>query len=146
MRPLHSAAAGSSVASSAVARSTTSLGVGDRYEFARYFQTDGNPIVIRVLRRERVSVPTGTFDPFVVQPQLATRGIFSQHGHADVWLRADGGHEVLQMKSHLAFGSISLYLTHIVSGASTPTYDGANSLDVGRRSHEDRLWPRDDHP
>jgi hypothetical protein len=108
---------------------TISLGVGDRYEFARYFQPDGNPIVLRVLRRERVFVPAGTFDAFVVQPQIATRGIFSERGHAEVWLRADGAHEVLQMKSHLAFGSINLYLTHIVSGVPTPPNDSDRALD-----------------
>jgi len=81
-----------------------------------------------------ISKPTAirSSSAFVVQPQIATRGIFSQRGHAEVWLRADGGHEVLQMKSHLAFGSISLYLTHIVSGVATPMYDADNVLDVRR--------------
>lgn len=90
---------------------TLSLSVGAEYRFDRYFQLDGNPIVLRVLRMERITVPAGEFDAIVVQPLIRTRGIFSQKGHAEVWLRADGGHEVLQMKSHLAFGSISLVLT-----------------------------------
>jgi hypothetical protein len=95
---------------------TLTLDVGAQYEFHRYFQLQGNPIVLRVLRREQVSVPAGRFNAIVVQPLITTGGIFSQRGHAQVWLRADGGHEVLQMKSHLAFGSINLYLTTIRPG------------------------------
>jgi hypothetical protein len=90
---------------------TLPLVLGATYRFDRYFQLEGNPVVIRVLRHEQVTVPAGTFDAIVVQPQITTGGIFSKSGRAEVWLRADGGHEVLQMKSHLAFGSINLYLT-----------------------------------
>jgi Protein of unknown function (DUF3108) len=92
---------------------TLSLDVGTRYEFHRYFRPEGNPIVLTVLRRERVTVPAGTFDAVVVQPIIKTKGIFSQRGRAEVWLRTDGGHEVVQMKSRLAFGSINLYLARI---------------------------------
>lgn len=96
---------------------TLSLTVGAQYTFDRYFQLEGNPFVLKVLRAERVTVPAGTFDAIVVQPIIATRGIFSQRGRAEVWLRADGGHEVLQMKSHLAFGSINLHLTRVTRAA-----------------------------
>ena len=95
---------------------TLSLAVGAEYRFNRYFELDGNPVVLRVLRTERVTVPAGTFDAVVIQPVIATRGIFSKRGHAEVWLRVDGGHEVLQMKSGLTFGSINLYLTRATPG------------------------------
>jgi hypothetical protein len=98
---------------------TLVLQVGAQYTFDRYFQLAGNPIILRVLRAERITVPAGSFDAIVVQPIIATRGIFSEHGHAEVWLRADGGHEVLQMKSHVAFGSLSLYLTR--ADSTTPS-------------------------
>jgi hypothetical protein len=90
---------------------TLALSVGAEYRFDRYFQVAGNPITLRVLRTDHVKVPAGEFDAIVVQPIIATRGIFSRGGHAEVWLRADGAHEVLQMKSGLSFGSINLYLT-----------------------------------
>lgn len=90
---------------------TLALKVGAEYRFDRYFQLAGNPIILHVLRTDRVKVPAGEFNAIVVQPVIATRGIFSRGGHAEVWLRADGAHEVLQMKSGLSFGSINLYLT-----------------------------------
>jgi hypothetical protein len=99
---------------------TLTLDLGASYEFNRYFQREGNPVTLRVLRRERIKVPAGTFDAIVVQPEITTAGIFSKNGHAELWLRADGGHEVLQMKSHLAFGSINLYLTRELAGTVQP--------------------------
>jgi hypothetical protein len=90
---------------------TIPLIVGETYSFERYFRPDRNPVTIRVLRRERVSVPAGDFDAIVVQPIIKTRGIFSEDGHAEVWLSDDPSRIMLQMKSGLSFGSINLYLT-----------------------------------
>lgn len=95
---------------------TVPLEVGRVYEFNRYFQPEGNPIVIHVLRRERVTVPAGTFNAIVVQPQITTGGIFSRKGHAEVWLADDSTHMMLQLKSHVAFGSLNLYLTSYSPG------------------------------
>jgi hypothetical protein len=90
---------------------TLPLRPGDVYEVPRYFKPDRNPVRIRVLRRERVRVPAGTFDAIVVQPIIQTKGIFSENGRAEVWLADDSTRVMLQMKSHLSFGSLNLYLT-----------------------------------
>jgi hypothetical protein len=92
------------------------LEVGHTYQFDRYFQPEGNPIIIQVLRRERVRVPAGTFNAIVVQPQITTPGIFSKNGHAEVWLADDSTHMMLQLKSRLSFGSLNLYLTSYSPG------------------------------
>lgn len=95
------------------------LEVGHTYTFNRYFQPEGNPIIIRVLRRERVTVPAGRFDAIVVQPQITTPGIFSQKGHAEVWLADDSTHMMLMLKSSLSFGSLNLYLTSYSRGVGS---------------------------
>lgn len=100
---------------------TLPLDVGRRYELRRYFQPEGNPVVIRVLRRERITVPAGTFNAVVIQPQITTQGIFSENGHAEVWIADDASHVILQMKSQLNFGSINLYLSRYTRGAATGT-------------------------
>lgn len=92
---------------------TLPLEVGKTYEFQRYFKPDRNPVTIRVLRRERVTVPAGTFDAIVIQPVIKTKGIFSENGQAELWLSDDDRRLVLQMKSRLSFGSIDLYLTRV---------------------------------
>jgi hypothetical protein len=89
---------------------TIPLVVGQTYDFNRYFRPDRNPVRIRVLRKERINVPAGTFDAIVVQPVIKTKGIFSENGHAEIWLSDDDRHIMLQLKSKLSFGSLNLYL------------------------------------
>lgn len=89
---------------------TIPLAVGETYTFNRYFRPDRNPVTIKVLRRERIQVPAGEFDAIVVQPIIKTKGIFSENGHAEVWLSDDDSRIMLQMKSALSFGSLNLYL------------------------------------
>lgn len=90
---------------------TVPLEVGKTYEFQRYFKPDRNPVTIRVLRRERVKVPAGTFDAVVIQPVIKTKGVFSEDGHAELWISDDERRMILQMESRLSFGSLDLYLT-----------------------------------
>jgi hypothetical protein len=90
---------------------TMGLETGMTYRMHSYFKPDRNPVTIRTLRRERVTVPAGTFDAVVVQPVIKTRGIFSEGGEAEVWFSDDSRRLMLQMKSKLPFGSLNLYLT-----------------------------------
>jgi hypothetical protein len=89
---------------------TIPLEVGKTYDFDRYIRPDRNPVRIRVVRKERIKVPAGTFNAIVVQPVIKTKGIFSENGHAEVWLSDDDRHIMLQLKSQLKFGSLNLYL------------------------------------
>lgn len=89
---------------------TIPLEVGQTYSFDRYFRPDRNPVRIRVLRKESVKVPAGTFDAIVIQPMIKTKGIFSENGHAEIWLSDDDRRIMLQLKSKLSFGSLNLYL------------------------------------
>lgn len=89
---------------------TVPLEVGKTYEFNRYFKPDRNPVVIRVLRKERVRVPAGAFNTIVLQPIIKTSGIFSEGGQAEIWLTDDSKRMMVQMRSRLSFGSLNLYL------------------------------------
>jgi hypothetical protein len=97
---------------------TLPLRDGDAYEFHRYFRPDRNPVRIRVLRRETITVPAGTFRAVVVQPSIKTKGIFSEGGHAEVWLSDDADRVILQMKSSLKVGSLNMYLKSRTPGGS----------------------------
>jgi hypothetical protein len=89
------------------------LEVGKEYEFNRYFDPRSNPVIVRVLRRERIAVPAGEFEAVVLQPLIKTSGIFSEGGRAEIWLSDDKQRILLQMKSKLPFGSLNLYLRKI---------------------------------
>jgi hypothetical protein len=95
---------------------TLDLEPGQCYELHRYFKPEGNPIAVHVVRRERITVPAGTFNAIVLRPEITTSGIFSQNGHAELWLSDDSTRSVLQLKSQLPFGSINLYLKRVVRG------------------------------
>jgi hypothetical protein len=89
---------------------TIPLVVGQTYDFNRYFRPDRNPVRIKVLRKERIRVPAGSFDAIVLQPVIKTKGIFSENGHAEIWLSDDDRRIMLQLKSRLSFGSLNLFL------------------------------------
>jgi hypothetical protein len=95
---------------------TIPLEVGKTYEFNRYFRPDRNPVQIRVVRKESVKVPAGTFKTVVIQPIIKSKGIFSEKGHAEMWLTDDPRRLLVQMKSNLSIGSLSLYLRGYVPG------------------------------
>ena len=96
---------------------TLPLQPGQCYEFRRYFERSGNPVVVHVLRRDTVTVPAGTFRAIVIRPEVTTSGIFAK-GRAELWLSDDSQRLLLQLKSSLPFGSINLYLKSI--GVSAP--------------------------
>ncbi len=89
---------------------TIPLEVGKEYAFSRYFNPASNPVTIKVLRRETIKVPAGTFNTVVLQPTFKTKGIFSENGKAEVWITDDDRRMMVQMKSKLSIGSLNLYL------------------------------------
>ena len=95
---------------------TQPLVVGESYTYNRYFDPDANPVVVKVLRTERVSVPAGDFDAIVVQPLIKTSGIFSEGGRAEIWLANDSTRMLVQMKTKLNFGAIGIYLRAATPG------------------------------
>ena len=98
---------------------TIPLEVGRTYEFFRYFQPEGNPVVIRVLRKERIEVPAGTFNTIVVQPLITSPGLFSEKEKAEVWISDDNIRMVVQIRSHVKFGSLRLALRKYTPGIDT---------------------------
>ena len=89
---------------------TVPIELGAVYEFQRYFMPDRNPVRLEVLGRDSVDVPAGRFDALVIRPVIKAKGIFSENGRAQVWISNDADHVLLQMTSHLKFGSLSLHL------------------------------------
>jgi hypothetical protein len=110
---------------------TIPLEVGKRYEFNRYFDPDANPVVIQVLRRERVSVPSGTFDAIVIRPIIKTSGLFAEGGRAEIWLSDDERHLLLRMNVKLgSIASLSLNLRKMQNVAPAR---GMNQTDTTKR-------------
>ena len=88
------------------------LEVGKTYTLSRYFKQDGNPVQIRVLRKERKKVDGGEFDCIVVQPIIQTSGLFSDGGEAEIYFSDDDRRLMVYMKSNIRGfpGALELYL------------------------------------
>jgi len=98
------------------------LKVGDTYTINRYFKADANPIVLRVVRRETVTVPAGTFQTVVVRPTIKTSGLFGEGGEAELFFSDDQRHTLVQMRSKVPIiGSLSLHLRRYVPATGTGT-------------------------
>lgn len=98
---------------------TLPLEVGQTYTLDRYFDKAGNPVTIKVLRRDTVTVPAGTFHTIVVQPVIQTKGLFGQGGRAEVYFTDDSRRLVVQVRSHVpVVGSLNMYLKSWTPGAS----------------------------
>ena len=63
-------------------------------------------VEVQVLRREKISVPEGTFDTIVVKPLMKSEGIFSRKGDILIWLTDDAKHIPLKMQTKVVVGSV----------------------------------------
>lgn len=83
---------------------------GDEYFLDSHSDKKNYPIRVTVHRRERVSVPAGTFDCVVVEPTLRSGDFFKNEGSLTIWLTDDERRMPVQMKSKIPVGSISVEL------------------------------------
>lgn len=96
---------------------TLPLNVGDTYVLPRYFKDEGNPVTLKVLRKETVKVPAGTFRTVVVRPIIQTDGLFGEGGEAEVHFTDDHRRIMVMMRSKVpVVGSLNLYLKDYKAG------------------------------
>ncbi len=87
------------------------LEVGETYSFGRYFRREKNPLVIRVLKREKMKLPDGSeVMCLVLNPVIDQRGMFSKRAEATLWLTDDARRIPVQIKSRYPFGKVTLRL------------------------------------
>src|SRR3954468_8860210 len=96
---------------------TLPLRVGDVDTIPRYFKA-GRDVILHVLRKERVTVPAGTFETIVVQPTITNAGgLFGQGGHAELYFSDDAARTLVQLKSKVpVVGTLSLHLKEFRAG------------------------------
>ena len=92
------------------------LEVGKEYRFDRYFKESGNPIIVKVLRRDQRVVPAGTFKTIVLQPIIRTKGLFSEGGKAELHLSDDPRRLLVYLKTEMPGISLTLHLKSIRDG------------------------------
>lgn len=86
------------------------LPVGGSIVFDYHASGKSQPMEVRILGREKVETPAGTFDCVVIEPILRAAGIFTNQGRLVIWLTDDDRRIPVLMKSKVTIGSISVVL------------------------------------
>jgi hypothetical protein len=105
---------------------TLPLEVGKTYTFNRYFKEEGNPVTVKVLRKQVVSVPAGKFNTIVVQPIIKTKGLFSEGGQAEIYFTDDDKRILVQLRSKVKIlKSLDMHLQSYTPGRRLTSQDGS---------------------
>ena len=96
---------------------TQALPLGGSIVFDYHASRKSQPLEVKVLGRERVETPAGTFDCVAIEPILKAGGIFKNKGRLVIWLTEDARRMPVMMKSKVAIGSISVILQEVRNGA-----------------------------
>lgn len=97
---------------------TLPLEVGQVYEFNRYFKEERNPIILKVLRRDRREVGAGVFNTIVVQPVIPKSSLYSEGGKAEIHLSDDERRLIVYMKVDFTGPNLTLHLEDFREGAA----------------------------
>jgi len=87
-----------------------SLPLGGSIVFDYHASRKSQPMEVKVLGRERVKTPAGTFDCIAIEPVLKAGGIFRNKGRLVIWITDDERRMPVRMRSAVAIGSISVVL------------------------------------
>jgi hypothetical protein len=100
---------------------TLPLEIGQTYTLDRYFRAEGNPVIIQIVRAEKISVPLGKFETIVIRPIIRTRGLFGQGGEAEVYLTNDARRIPVMVRTKIpVLGHLNLELEKFVLGNPLP--------------------------
>jgi hypothetical protein len=95
---------------------TQALPLGGSVVFHYHSSRKSQPLQVKVLGRERIQTPAGTFNCVAVEPVLKAGGIFKSSGRLVIWLTDDRRRIPVLMKSKVIIGSISVVLQEAKGG------------------------------
>jgi hypothetical protein len=96
---------------------TQALPLGGSFVFDYHASRKTKPLEVKVLGRERIKTPAGTFDCVAIEPILKAGGIFKNKGRLVIWMTDDERRMPVLMKSKVMIGSISVVLQEAKPGA-----------------------------
>jgi hypothetical protein len=92
---------------------TMELEVGGSVYIDNHADEKNYPLEVKVLRIEKIKVPAGTYECYVLEPILRASGIFQHKGKLTVWLSTDPSRIPVMMKSKILIGAINAVLTDV---------------------------------
>ena len=92
---------------------TLPLALGESYSIDVYSNGKVFPLIVNVKKRQKIRVPAGKFDCFMVEPLLREPGIFVSKGKKlYVWLTADDRRIPVRMRSEVVIGHVAADLVN----------------------------------
>lgn len=97
---------------------TLELAPGKMYEFELI--SDGKLYTVhgRVVKREKVTTPAGTFDALMVEPQMASAGV-QREERLFIWYSDDERRLPLRIRTEVKFGSVTATLKSVTAGVTS---------------------------
>ncbi len=86
------------------------LEAGSDFSFFAHSSDKTYPLVVKILKKEKIKVPAGEFECYKLEPQLQGEGVFKAQGKLWVWLTADSRRMPVLMKSKVFIGSVDAVL------------------------------------
>lgn len=96
---------------------TQPLPLGGSIVFHYHASRKSQPLRVKILGRERIKTPAGTFDCVAVEPILKAGGVFKSSGRLVIWLTDDERRMPVLMRSKVVIGSVSVVLEEVRAGA-----------------------------
>ncbi|HVZ80352.1 MAG TPA: DUF3108 domain-containing protein [bacterium] len=90
------------------------LEVGKKYLIPTCSGGKNYKLIVKVVGRERVKCPAGTFDCFKAKPFVKYGTVFRNKEDIDLWVTADDRHIPVRIKSAIVIGSIDVSLLDAV--------------------------------
>lgn len=86
---------------------------GDEIQIPHFDNGKLYNMTVRVGSKEKIKVPAGTFQTILVEPLMASEGIFKHKGQMQIWLTDDQRRIPVKMTSKIIIGNIGAHLTSI---------------------------------
>ena len=98
---------------------TLDLTPGKSYNLDLYADLKLYKVTVRVLRREVLQTPAGTFNCVLVEPDMMTAGGVRREETLHIWYSDDDRHIPVRVRTDVDFGSITATLRSISSGVTS---------------------------
>jgi hypothetical protein len=97
----------------------SSFKVGQRVHLSNFYKGKTNPLDIKYLGKQKVSVAAGTFSCIIVEPMVKEGGLFKSEGRILIWLTDDERKIPVKVNTKVIIGSIDAELKEY-SGINGP--------------------------
>ncbi len=88
----------------------SSFKVGQRVNLYNFFKGKSNPLDIKYLGKQKISVSAGTFNCIIVEPMVKEGGLFKNEGRILIWLSDDERKIPVKVSTKIIIGTIDAEL------------------------------------